>query len=188
RAEKFMAALRQFTTAAQRTAGRLAGTAQDPAMWARVIPAAQPAPSIPPAATRPTAPPSRERQLAPAPDVTAGELAVRPAPGVTAGELEFRPAPGAPPGPAPPSPAAPAADRLAETAASHGLTVVPLHGTWTPWTNWPAQAVQVLDAGHEVLLHRPGIGATAGGVSVPEADVPAYLAAYRAGPHLPPPP
>jgi hypothetical protein len=140
----------------------------------------------PPSQLQPTLAPdtaASELQPVPSPGATAGTLQFRPARGVAAGELQPVPTPAKTPDPAPPSLAFPPgpAEQLAETAASHGLTVMPLQGTG------PTQTLQVVDAGRAVLLYSAAAGATAGGLRVQDADVPAYLTAYRAHPHLPPP-
>jgi hypothetical protein len=178
RAPQFMASLRQFTEATEHVAGRLASTAQDPGLWARLFPPTQTAPSLPAADEQLAASPADHLLPLPGPGEitdpdTGGQAAAAPHNDTAAGSATSQT-------PASPPAMSGFAERLTETAASHGLSVVPVHGTG------PAQTVQVVDAGRGVLLYSPDAGATAGGLRVHETDVPAYLAAYQADPHLPP--
>jgi len=172
RAPQFMASLRLFTEAAEHLGARLAGTAQTPERWGQLF------------ATPQVGPPA----TAPEPMVTAASPGAVPAleqATTGAGSADDQPQAASPPAPTAPGPS-PANPRgfdaqLAEAAARHGLDIATVHGSG------PARVVQVVDADREVLLYSVAGGATVGGLRVQEADVPAYLAAYRTHPHLPPP-
>lgn len=100
---------------------------------------------------------------------------------------EHGPSTGAPPageqapgaGPSPGAEPEASMTMLEELAALHGLTVQP--SPHAPGFR------SVMDGTRTVLLQGDGLGTKVGGIWLADGDIPAYLAAYRTWPGLPPP-